>query len=291
MKRIFVTGASGFLGGHICQQATKQWDVFGAFHRNETLPESTKPVNVDLSESERLFEVLDEIDPGVVIHAAVMQVDECEGAPDLAQRINVEATRVIAEWCGQRQRRLIYISSDLVFDGKTGWYAETDLPQPINLYGQSKHEGETATLFVCPQACVARLPLMYGFPLARGYCFFAGMFALLQRKETVAVFHDQYRTPGLVANMAEALLELVNLSFSGIIHLGGAKRCSRYEFAQALCRLSGFDEALLRPVSMFEAKTPAARPQDVSLTNKLAQRVLKTKLLGYEEGLRALLKH
>lgn len=291
MKRILVTGASGFLGGHICQQATKQWDVFGAFHRNETLPESTKPVNVDLSESERLFEVLDEIDPGVVIHAAVMQVDECERAPDLAQRLNVEATRVIAEWCGQRQRRLIYISSDLVFDGKTGGYAETDLPQPINLYGQSKHEGETATLFVCPQACVARLPLMYGFPLARGYCFFAGMFAQLQRKETVAVFHDQYRTPGLVANMAEALLELVNLSFSGIIHLGGAKRCSRYEFAQALCRLAGFDEALLRPVSMFEAKTPAARPQDVSLTNKLAQRVLKTKLLGYEEGLRALLKH
>lgn len=291
MKRIFVTGASGFLGGHICQQATKQWDVFGAFHRNETLPESTKPVNVDLSESERLFEVLDEIDPSVVIHAAVIQVDECEGAPDLAQRINVEATRVFAEWCSQRQRRLIYISSDLVFDGKTGWYAETDLPQPINLYGQSKHEGETATLFACPQACVARLPLMYGFPLARGYCFFAGMFAQLQRKETVAVFHDQYRTPGLVANMAEALLELANSPFSGIIHLGGAKRCSRYEFAQALCRLAGFDEALLRPVSMFEAKTPAARPQDVSLTNKLAQRVLKTKLLGYEEGLRALLKH
>lgn len=291
MKRIFVTGASGFLGGHICQQATKQWDVFGAFHRNETLPESTKPVNVDLSESERLFEVLDEIDPGAVIHAAVMQVDDCERAPDLAQRINVEATRVIAEWCGQWQRRLIYISSDLVFDGKTGWYAETDSPQPINLYGQSKHEGETATLFACPQACVARLPLMYGFPLARGYCFFAGMFAQLQRQETVAVFHDQYRTPGLVVNMAEALLELVNLSFSGIIHLGGEKRCSRYEFAQALCRQAGFDEALLRPASMFEAKTPAARPQDVSLKNKLAQRALKTKLLGYEEGLRALLKH
>lgn len=290
MKRIFITGASGFLGGHICQQATKQWEVFGAFHRHETLPENTKPVKVDLSEGERLFEILDKVDPGAVIHAAVMQVDDCERAPELAHRLNVEATRVIAEWCGQRQRRLIYISSDLVFDGKAGWYAEADSPQPINLYGQTKRDGEIATLLACPQACVARLPLMYGFPLARGYCFFAGMFAQLQKREIVAVFHDQYRTPGLVANMAEALLELANSPFTGIIHLGGAKRGSRYEFAQALCRLAGFDEALLRPVSMVEAKTPAARPQDVSLKSDLAPGVLKTKLLGYEDGLRLLLQ-
>lgn len=290
MQRIFVTGASGFLGGHICQEATRHWEVFGAFHRHATLPESTKSVKVDLSKSERLFEILDKIDPGAVIHAAVMQVDECERAPDLAQRINVEATRVIAEWCGQRQRRMIYISSDLVFDGKTGGYAETDAPQPINLYGQTKRDGEIATLLACPHACVARLPLMYGFPLARGYCFFAGMFAQLQKKEIVTVFHDQYRTPGLVANMAEALLELAGSSFSGIIHLGGAKRGSRYEFAQALCREAGFDEGLLQPVSMVEAKTLAARPQDVALKNTRAPSVLKTSLLGFEEGLQVLLK-
>lgn len=290
MERILVTGASGFLGGHICQQATKHWEVFGAFHQHETLPGNTTPVKIDLSEGEKVLAILDKVDPGAVIHAAVMQVDDCERAPALAHRINVEATREIAEWCSQRQRRLIYISSDLVFDGKTGWYAESDSPQPINLYGQTKREGEIATLLACPQACVARLPLMYGFPLARGYCFFAGMFAQLQKQETVPVFHDQYRTPGLVENMAEALLELAKSDFSGIIHLGGAKRGSRYAFAQALCRCTGFDEALLRPVSMFEAKTPAARPQDVSLKNTRAPDVLKTNLLGYEEGLQALLK-
>jgi len=290
MPRILITGASGFLGGHLCGQATKQAQVYGTYYRHSELPAGSTPVLLNLAEGERIRPTLQAIDPDVIIHAAVLQVDECERQPDLARVINVEATRFIAQWCSERGRRLVYISSDLVFDGAKGWYSESDRPHPISVYAATKREGELVTLALCPHAVVARLPLLYGLPLVRGNCFFAGMLACLQRGEQVNVFHDQYRTPGLVENLAAALLELSETTFSGIIHLGGAQRCSRFEFSQTLCRLAGLDQALLRPISMFEVPMAAARPRDVSLINTIAPRLLQTPLLGFEAGLRLLLR-
>lgn len=288
MNRILITGASGFLGGHLCGPAAKRQQVYGAYSRHSALPAEATPVLLDLAEGERIRPVLQAVDPETIIHAAVLQVDECEAQPELARLINVEATRVIAQWCREQGRRLVHISSDLVFDGAAGWYEETDIPKPISVYAETKREGELAALAHCPHAAVARLPLLYGLPSARGYCFFAGMLERLRRGEQVTVFHDQYRTPGLVGNMAAAILELSETGFSGIIHLGGARRCSRFEFAQTLCRMAGLSASLLRPVSMFEVQLPAARPRDVSLKNTIAPSVLRTPLIGFEEGLRTL---
>ncbi|MDZ7268339.1 MAG: SDR family oxidoreductase [candidate division KSB1 bacterium] len=291
MKRILITGASGFLGGHLCSQAVSQAQVYGLCHHHSALPPGVTPVRLDLADSGGIAPVLQAVNPDTIIHAAVLQVDECETRPELARLINVEATRVIARWCGGQGRRLVYISSDLVFAGDTGWYVETDVPKPLSVYGATKREGELVTLAHCPQAAVARLPLLYGLPYARGYCFFAGMLERLRQGEEVTVFHDQYRTPGLVGNMAAAVLELAGTGFAGIIHLGGAQRGSRFEFARTLCRIAGFPETLLRPVSMFAVALPAARPRDVSLKNTIAPGLLRTPLLGFEEGLRMLVGH
>ena len=127
---------------------------------------------------------------------------------------------------------------------------------------------------------------MYGFPAAGGSNFFINLLARLQHGERVPVFHDQYRTPGLVNNMAEAVWDLARTEFRGMLHLAGATRCSRLEMARVVCRFAGLAETLLDSVSMFEAPPPAARPQDVSLNCSLAQSVLQTRLLDLEEGLR-----
>jgi len=279
-----ITGASGFLGGHLCQQAQKKWEVIGAYHSNKTIPADILAVQIDLADRRTLVEILNEANPAVIIHAAVLQVDACEHDPLLGHMINIEATRTIAGWCAQHRRRLIYISSDLVFDGSLSWYKETDTPQPIMRYGENKLWAEKAALEACHDACVARLPLMYGFPVAGGSNFFMSMIPSLQRSERVRVFSDQYRTPGLVNNMAEAVLELAESDFKGVIHIAGTQRCSREEMARSICRLMGFDENLLEPVSMFEIKMPAPRPQEVSLDSSLAQKILKTRLIGYDEG-------
>lgn len=289
MNRILITGASGFLGGHLCLQAREKWEVLGAYHAHKTVVAGVRAVKVNLADVAGLTNTLDEARPRAIVHAAVLQVEACERDPALADMINVEATRVIADWCARRERRLIYISSDLVFDGGRGWYKETDRPLPVMRYGESKWQAEKTVLEICPAACVARLPLMYGLPAAGGSNFFISMMQSLQRGEKVRVFSDQYRTPGLVNNMAEAVLELTESEFKGVLHVAGAQRCSREEMARGICRVLGFDENLLEPVSMFEVKMPAPRPRDVSLDSGLARSILKTKLVGYEEGLGVLL--
>jgi dTDP-4-dehydrorhamnose reductase len=297
MKRILITGASGFLGGHLCRQARRTWKVAGAYHSNKTAPAGVQTVQMDLAGVSALASILDEVDPFLIIHAAVMQVDACERDAQLAHRVNIEAPRTIAGWCARNERRLVYISSDLVFDGTSGWYKENDAPLPVMRYGENKFGAEKAVLEVCPNACVARLPLMYGYPVVAtqggsppGNNFFMTTMQSLQRGEKVRVFSDQYRTPGLVTNMAAAVLELAASDFKGIVHLAGTQRCSREEIARHLCRLTGFNENLLKPVSICEIKMPAPRPQDVSLDCSLAREILETKLMGYEEGLQGLLK-
>ncbi len=284
--RVLITGASGLLGGHLCVAAQQEGEVYGAYHSNKTLVAGTKALDFDLSDERNLAARLAEVRPQIVIHAAVLQVEASERAPELAERVNVVASRSIAEWCNRAQARLVYISSDLVFDGAKGYYVETETPNPLMLYGKNKLAAERAVLETCPTAGVVRLPVMYGFPAAGGSNFFLNLFARLQRGERVPVFHDQYRTPGWVNNMAAAVWELARSDFLGLIHVAGTSRCSRFEMAQIVCRLAGFDEARLDSISRLEAPMPAPRPEDVSLNCALAQNILQTKLFGIEEGLR-----
>ncbi len=287
--RILITGASGFLGGHLCRIAGQEGEVIGAYHAHQTLSPGTIPLQLDLENAQALAAQLAEVKPDIVIHTAVLQVDACEQNPELAKRVNVQAAHVIAEWCGCEQRRLVYISSDLVFEGTKGEYAETDPSNPVMLYGKTKLAAERAVLEYCPSACVARLPLMYGFPAAGGSNFFLNMLTRLQHGERVPVFQDQYRTPGLVNNMAAAVWELAASNFRGVLHVAGATRCSRYDVARLVCRLGNLDEALLQPVSMFDIPALAPRPKDVSLICAMAKSVLQTKLIGVEEGLQLIL--
>jgi dTDP-4-dehydrorhamnose reductase len=284
-SRVLITGASGLLGGHLCLAAIKTAEVFGAYHAHNTLVAGTHALKWDLSDARNPVAQLEEAQPQIVIHAAVLQVEACEREPELAERVNVVASRGIAEWCRRVRARLVYVSSDLVFEGEKSFYAETDSPKPRMRYGQNKLAAERAVLETCPSACVVRLPLMYGFPAAGGSNFFMSMLARLQRGEIVSVFHDQYRTPGWVNNMAAAVWELARSDFQGLIHVAGLSRCSRLEMAQRVCRLAGFDETLLRSISMFDAAMSAPRPKDVSLDCTLAQKILQTKLLEVEEGL------
>ncbi len=288
--RILITGASGLLGGHLCLAAQRAGEVYGAYLSHRTLVPGVQPLLLNLSDEANLAHALAEVRPRMIVHAAVLQVDACERDPVLAERINVQASRRLAEWCAHTEARMLYISSDLVFAGERGRYVETDEAQPVMLYGKNKLAAEQAVLASCRNACVVRLPLMYGFPAAGGNNFFLSLIAKLQQGERVPVFHDQYRTPGWVNNMAEAVWELACSDFCGRLHVAGTTRCSRLEMAQWICRLGGWNEALLQPLAMHDVPLAAPRPQDVSLDTRLASRFLKTKLFSLEEGLRHALR-
>lgn len=283
---MLITGASGFLGGYLGLLARNNWEVFGTYNLHAEMPAGIEKVHMDLRERKVLLGVLKQIQPKVIIHAAVLQLDDCERHPELAQQVNIDSTFHLSEWAAANSCRLVYVSSDMVFNGIRGMYNEEDLTDPINEYGRTKLVAERIVQEFCENSVVARLPLLYGFPAAGGTCFMADMLERLKSRKTVQVYSDQFRTPGLVQNMAESLLEIAELELCGRLHVAGSARVSRAELAKQAARHVGLEADLLQAVSMQDQPPGAPRPVDVSLDTTKARSLLRTSLLDVDNGLK-----
>ncbi|MBC7186723.1 MAG: SDR family oxidoreductase [Calditrichaeota bacterium] len=290
LGRLLVTGASGFLGGHVAYLAAHHWSVYGTWHEHPFRLRGVEAVQLRLDDERDVRRLLDTVRPHVVIHcAALTDLDYCESDPDEAQLINVEATKTIASWCGDNAARMIFVSSDMVFDGCTGWYRETDSPRALNVYGQTKVEAERAVQALCANHIIARSALIYGRPRTGGSSFFTWIEQRLAAGEPVPLFVDQYRTPILVSDLAAALVELSSKDFVGVLHLAGPERVDRFTFGVHVADLLDHDKCLLLRRTMAEVPLGAPRPRDVSLCTERAQRLLVTRLHGVRDGLRRMI--
>jgi dTDP-4-dehydrorhamnose reductase len=184
-------------------------------------------------------------------------------------------------------RRIVYTSTDLVFDGGQAPYAEADEPRPCSRYGLSKLEGERA-LAAHPNALVVRLSLLYGPTLLEDQGFFDQQLATLRRGDTLTLFEDEWRTPIALDEAANALVELYEGSQRGILHLGGPKRLSRYEMGRQLAEVAGVNPDLVKGNSQAEIDFPEPRPQDVSLITERVRSILENVPGDYRSGLRRL---
>lgn len=282
---MLITGASGFLGGHLCRLARGNWEVFGTYNLHADIPAGIDKVQIDLRERKALLGVLKEFRPKVIIHAAVLQLEDCERHPELAQQVNIDSTFHLSEWAAANNCRMIYVSSDMVFGGARSMYTEDDLTDPVNEYGRTKLVAERVVQEFCENFVVARLPLLYGFPVAGGSCFMVSMLERLKSRKAVQVYSDQFRTPGLVQNMAEALLEIAEIEFCGTLHVAGRARVSREELARQAAQHAGLETDLLQAISMHDQPPGAPRPVDVSLDTARARSLLRAPLLDVGSAL------
>jgi dTDP-4-dehydrorhamnose reductase len=294
-----ILGASGFFGPHLLVRAlrlggrpvaaSRRPHVDGILaeldpslaDRREGLIESRA---LDLSRPAELERLLEELAPRQVVFAAALsRIAECDLDPVLARRINAEAPARVARWCAERGARLVHISTDLVFGAEAPpprGFAEEDRPAPLSRYGSTKAEGEALVLSACPLALVVRLPLLYGSSGGRGL----GASDSVLASESPQLFRDEWRTPLSARNAAQAVLELLEGSRSGLLHVAGPERASRYELGLAALRAAG------RPLDRVRACTraqagQAGRPADVSLDASRARELLRTPLKGIELGL------
>lgn len=283
---LLVTGGTGFLGGHILAQAKTQWQVVATFRTRHPETEDVVWVQMDLEKIDKIPQILDPLRPQAIIHTAGMtKVDTCEIEREKAYQINIIATEKIAEWCRKRNAKLVFVSSDMVFDGEKGNYREEDPTHPLNWYGETKVMAETRVFSIHPNSVCARSALIYGKPKLWGTSFSNEILQKLFRGEKVKLFIDQFRTPIYVGNLAHALLELAENSLTGIFHLGGPERLDRYTFGLQLAESSGLSPDLISPISMNELPAIAPRPKDASLNISKARELLKTQFLGIQEGL------
>jgi dTDP-4-dehydrorhamnose reductase len=283
---LLLTGATGFLGRRLAPGLAASWRVIGA-SRTASGPDTAR---LDLADPDSIRRAFDEVRPAAVVHSgAIAGPDACELDPDMARRVNADATRVLAELCGGARAKLILISTDLVFDGEKGRYVEDDAPRPLSVYGRVKLAAEEAALGLAPGASVVRIAAAYGRLLGGRPCFVDELLGKLSLGEPVSAFTDQWRSPTAADRLADVLLRLLAApGVEGVFHWGGADRATRFESAVALCRAFGCDESLVRPSRMSDKRTPAARPRDSSLDSSRLAAALGIAPTPQAEGFAAL---
>ena len=281
-RRLLVAGASGFVGGRVLEALAPGSLAWGTC-RSHPRPGLDA---VDLADRDAVRRLLDERRPELVINCAAMaEPDACEKDPAAARRANADAPRALAEACAERGARLLHLSTDLVFDGARGRYAETDEARPLSVYGRTKLEGERAVLDACPSAAVVRVSLVYGFSRCGRPSFLEWLLAELKGGRRPKLFVDQWRTPTPMAQLPRVLLRLADSGAAGLFHWGGADRVSRMDFGRAVCRVFGLDEGRLEPLEMKSFGYAATRPADCSLESGRLSALLGVRPWTVEEGL------
>jgi dTDP-4-dehydrorhamnose reductase len=284
MERILVTGASGLLGSKIVKLVDPSFEVIPTHNTRSFFKDSVK---MDITNGAEVLRAAVQKRPNVVMHvAAETRVDQCENNREEAWKINAEGTKNVAVACGKIKAKLIYVSTDYVFDGEKGLYVESDEPNPVDYYGWTKLKGEEFVRENCKNYVIARTSVLYGWH-SRKPNFALWVIESLRRKESIPVVDDHYNSPTLADNLAEALLEMAEKDLSGIFHTAGNERINRYGFAVKIGQNFDLDANMIRPIKMSELKMwIAKRPRDSSLCISKAQSQLKTQFLNVNESLK-----
>jgi dTDP-4-dehydrorhamnose reductase len=292
-RKLLVTGAHGFVAGSILVQAGNDWELHALSRGGEAKARPDwlwYPVNpLDAS---AVNEVFSKVRPDVVIHtAAIADIDFCQGNQELARAVNVELTRTLAGWCANGRTRLVFCSTDTVFDGEHAPYQEEDSPRPVNFYAETKAEAEQYVNRLGAQAVIARLALVVGLPLwGAGNSFLVRLLAALKAGKTVTTAEEEVRTPVDVVTVGRALLELAGGEQSGIFHLAGLTRINRLQMNRTIAARFGFPPHLLAAQPPSATSGRASRPRDVSLQTTKASAQLRTPMRTLDEGLSLILE-
>jgi dTDP-4-dehydrorhamnose reductase len=264
VMRILITGNNGMLGRDLSAHLQARHEVFGA-----DLPE----VDItDLGLVERVFKTAK---PDAVIHtAAFTAVDDCEHRPGLAFQVNAEGTRNVAFACRDARIPMLHLSTDYVFDGrKPTPYTEDDLPNPLNVYGRSKLEGEKHVVEILKAAWIVRTSWLFG-PLGKNF-----VRTILQRARggnSLSVVDDQFGAPTYTVDLAGKLEEIVMKGKPGVYHVTNRGYCSWFEFAREILRQAGLSHVPLSAIPTSASDRPALRPRN----SRLAHTRLESEGLG-----------
>jgi dTDP-4-dehydrorhamnose reductase len=294
MKTALVTGGSGFIGSHVCRAlAEADWRVWGMFGRHDHLvPAHGRRITslpIDLADVHDITRRLAKVGPDLIVHTAAMSVlKDCEEQPELARQINTESAVALAQWCHQHRAHLIFFSTDQVFDGVKGHYAENDTPRPIHVYGRTKAAAEKCLLESGAPTTVLRLSLVYGDSPGGERTHNEQVLDSVRHNRPLRFFSDEYRNPILVDDVASAVTELASRGNVGVLHLAGPDRVNRVDFGRAILEAFGCEHAAYDTITLAEANMSPQRPPDLSMDTTLARRMLYHPPRGIREGLRFL---
>jgi len=277
---VLVTGVTGLVGYNLFNKIKE--NCIG-ISRTASFP-NTFPLDLTNKEATRTF--LQEHKPTVVYHcAANPNVEYCEDNKEDVKGINLDANRNLTEACKEIGAKLVFTSSDYVFDGKNGPYTEEDTPSPINIYGKHKIETEKIIQSLLEDYLIIRTTVIYGHEL-QGKNFVVRFVKTLKEGKTITVPIDQFGSPTYVEDLVEAMIELVELEKKGIYNVSGPETDNRYKFALQIAEVFDLDKSLIKPVTSDVLNQRAPRPMKAGLKiDKLIKDLKITKMQDPAQGL------
>ncbi|QLJ53444.1 MAG: dTDP-4-dehydrorhamnose reductase [Candidatus Fermentimicrarchaeum limneticum] len=285
--KVLVVGGSGLLGSRVVKMFSTKFETYATYTANKPPRNKCELIEIDIRKAESVRKIMEEVRPAVVVHtAALTDVDYCEGHKREARMLNVAGTKNLIDGCGRVGASMIYISTDYVFDGKRGDYLEEDSVNPISYYGKTKLEGEKLLAESRIDCCIGRVSVVYGWngPWQR-LNFVTWVIKSLKEGSSIRVVDDQYNTPTLADNAAEAVYRMVEKNAGGIYHITGAECVNRYEFAMEIAKVFGLDSSKIARGKTAELNQLAKRPFNSCLSTKKAERELGYRPLKIHEGL------
>ena len=274
MRTVWVTGAGGFIGNAIVAAA-------------RTYAPDTKRIpltrrEIDLTDFNAVSDRFRKDKPDVVIHCAAMARNpDCQANPTLARKINTDATAHLANLA--ENAAFVFFSTDLVFDGRKGNYIETDAPNPLSVYAETKLAAENIVKNH-PRHTIVRCSLVAGASPKRNHSFNEELLAAWQAGKTTKLFYDEYRTPIPAPIAARAIWEILTKNLTGLFHMAGAEKLSRLQLGELIAARHPELTPRIEPCSLREYQGPP-RPADASLNCAKLQNLVSFKLAGLNEWL------
>ncbi len=280
--RALVIGASGQVGGALVRLLRERGEPVVGTYWSRPVP-GLEPL--DVTDGDAVREIVAAARPDVVyLPAALTAVDYCETHRDEAWSKNVEAPANVARAATGAGAKLVFYSTEYVFDGRAGPYGEDDPINPLGVYAESKAAGERAVQAASSDVLIIRTTIVFGWD-PRSVNFAMQVWNRLSAGETMRVPADQIGNPTLVDFLTEATVELVDRGVRGIVNVVGRDRVPRTEFAVRLARALRLDERLIEPISTAELRQVAPRPLNAGLRTEKLERLLGRPAIGLDEAI------
>jgi dTDP-4-dehydrorhamnose reductase len=282
-----VIGGSGLLGGHLAIQAKNRYNVVATFNSHPLEIQGCKCIELDITRAEKTESIIKKEQPDfIILSSALRNVDFCENNKEKTSSVNVVGARNVAVASNSVHAKLIYLSTDMVFDGKKGYYKEEDSPNPKNHYGQTKLEGEREVEGALEDYVIARVSVLYHWNMfTHTTNFVEWIYRNLKAGKPLSLFSDQFRCVTFIENANDALLGIWEKDERGIFHVVGKDCISRDAVGLELAEVFGFDCDLISKTSWEEGEWQAHRPKRLCLDASKMESRLGIRPMSLREGL------
>lgn len=293
LKKVLIIGSNGFLGSNFFTLDNRKEIINQNLHfiasslHNSILDKTIPFYQIDITNKKDTIKKISNICPNfVILTAAMTNVDQCEINKELATKINVNGPENVIKACKKINSKLVFISTDFVFDGEKegGYYNETDQPKPLSYYAMTKLKAELAIINSGIEYLICRTAVLYGWN-ERKLNFITWILNNLKQNKEISIVKSQINSPTFVKNLVQIILKLIEKNANGIFHTAGNCALSRYNMALSCAENFNYTKNLIIPIKSLNQK--ALRPKNVSLDISKLKKFIgsELKIYNFKDGL------